>query len=112
MPLKEGKSEETISKNIETEVNHGKDPKQAAAIAYSEARRTGDAVTVGISGVDAIAKATHATRAINPLTMRDAPAVTLNNAGGEHVKTEQENASSNAYPSGVSGLDAISKFGS
>ena len=37
MPLKEGSSEKTISKNIATEVDAGKDPKQAAAIAYDKA---------------------------------------------------------------------------
>lgn len=39
MPLKEGHSKATISKNIATEVSAGKDPKQAAAIAYSVARK-------------------------------------------------------------------------
>jgi hypothetical protein len=38
MPLKSGSSKETISSNIGTEINAGKDPKQAAAIAYSKAR--------------------------------------------------------------------------
>jgi hypothetical protein len=38
MPLKSGSSQETISSNIGTEIRHGKDPKQAAAIAYSKAR--------------------------------------------------------------------------
>jgi hypothetical protein len=38
MPLKSGSSQATISKNIETEIRAGKDPKQAAAIAYSKAR--------------------------------------------------------------------------
>lgn len=38
MPLQEGSSRETISANIATEVRAGKDPKQAAAIAYSKAR--------------------------------------------------------------------------
>ncbi len=38
MPLKPGKSERVISSNIATEIRHGKDPKQAAAIAYSTAR--------------------------------------------------------------------------
>jgi len=37
MPLLPGKSQEVVSRNIETEVNAGKPPKQAAAIAYSEA---------------------------------------------------------------------------
>lgn len=39
MPLKKGKSKETISKNIATEVRAGKPVKQAAAIAYSVAKR-------------------------------------------------------------------------
>ena len=38
MPLKEGSSQATISKNIATEIRAGKPPKQAAAIAYSKAR--------------------------------------------------------------------------
>jgi len=42
MPLKSGKSQSTISKNIATEIEHGKDPKQAAAIAYSKARESKD----------------------------------------------------------------------
>jgi hypothetical protein len=38
MPLEEGSSKETISRNIATEVKAGKPVKQAAAIAYSKAR--------------------------------------------------------------------------
>lgn len=41
MPLESGSSQATISKNIATEIKAGRDPKQAAAIAYSKAR--GDA---------------------------------------------------------------------
>lgn len=38
MPLKKGYSPKTIKKNIETEIQAGKPPKQAAAIAYSIAK--------------------------------------------------------------------------
>ena len=38
MPLSRGKSPAAVSKNIATEIKAGKDPKQAAAIAYSEKR--------------------------------------------------------------------------
>lgn len=41
MPLRPGKSPKVISQNIQTEIAHGKDPKQAAAIAYSTARGGG-----------------------------------------------------------------------
>jgi hypothetical protein len=40
MPLKRGSSRKAISQNIKTEIAAGKPPKQASAIAYSEARRT------------------------------------------------------------------------
>jgi len=42
MPLKEGGSQATISRNIETEINAGKPPKQAAAIAYSKPGKSRD----------------------------------------------------------------------
>jgi len=41
MPLKSGKSKETVSQNIRTEVNAGRPQKQAVAIAYSKARESG-----------------------------------------------------------------------
>jgi len=39
MPLKQGTSDKTRSENIATEIRSGKDPDQAAAIAYDVQRR-------------------------------------------------------------------------
>lgn len=39
MPLVKGKSKKTLQKNIAAEIRAGKDPKQAAAIAYSVQRK-------------------------------------------------------------------------
>lgn len=49
MPLEQGSSKETLSKNIETEIKAGKDPKQAAAIAYSVQRANDEYVPEAIS---------------------------------------------------------------
>lgn len=42
MPLIQSGSEEALRKNIATEIEHGKDPKQAAAIGYSTQRANDD----------------------------------------------------------------------
>lgn len=47
MPLESGSSRGAISSNIATEVRAGKDPKQAAAIAYAKARGDDGHVTIG-----------------------------------------------------------------
>lgn len=41
MPLKGGSSRAAFSQNVKTEMAAGKPQRQAVAIAYSEARRTG-----------------------------------------------------------------------
>lgn len=41
MPLKRGKSKETVSENIKTETKAGKPKKQAVAIALNQARKSG-----------------------------------------------------------------------
>lgn len=40
MPLKKGYSKSTISKNIKTEMKHGKTQRQSIAIALSVARKS------------------------------------------------------------------------
>lgn len=39
MPLLKGKSKDTLQKNIQRLINEGYKPDQAAAIAYSQAKR-------------------------------------------------------------------------
>lgn len=51
MPLSETSSAKSLQKNIKTEINAGKNPKQAAAIAYSvqnKAKSAGDNATIAL----------------------------------------------------------------
>lgn len=41
MPLAKGKSRDTISRNVKTEMKHSKPQKQAVAIALNTARKSG-----------------------------------------------------------------------
>lgn len=41
MPLSKGKTREAISKNVKTELKHGKSQKQSVAIALNQARKSG-----------------------------------------------------------------------
>ena len=41
MPLRKGTSREDVSKNVKTEIKHGKPQKQAVAIALNQARKHG-----------------------------------------------------------------------
>lgn len=59
MPLQEGSSQETISKNIATLVREGYEQDQAAAIAYSKAgksRNKDGVLTLATGGVEHLAK--------------------------------------------------------
>lgn len=50
MPLKSGKSKQTISDNIATEIKAGRSKEQAAAIAFETARRSGGGKSGGGKG--------------------------------------------------------------
>jgi len=55
MPLEKGSSQKVISENIATEIRAGKDPKRAAAIAYSEAGKDSASTNAGhLSGMKEI----------------------------------------------------------
>lgn len=47
MPLNKSGSEKALHENIAAEIRAGKDPEQAAAIAYSTQRKAKDGVTLG-----------------------------------------------------------------
>jgi hypothetical protein len=53
MPLINSSSKEARSENIRREIDAGKDPKQAAAIAYSEQRKARDCLAMERAALDA-----------------------------------------------------------
>lgn len=73
MPLEQGKSEAALKQNIATEVKAGKDPKQAAAIAYSvQAKDAYVAEAVSVMP-----------ESVSPATMNEQNRKYWKNAGGE-----------------------------
>lgn len=54
MPLIQGKSDKSRSENIQREIEAGKDPKQAAAIAYSVQRKAEGAADASVHALDAL----------------------------------------------------------
>ncbi len=48
MPLVQGSSEQALQENIKTEIEHGKPPEQAAAIAYSVQRANDEYVPTAL----------------------------------------------------------------
>lgn len=78
MPLKHGKSKKTLQENIKTEISHGKEPKQAVAIAYAVRRKAMKKAKGGmIPGVEQphkgepMNKKLHPDHAKNPLSKVD-----------------------------------------
>lgn len=75
MPLVQSGSEEALQKNIATEINAGKDPKQAAAIAYSIQRANDEEyVPVAVSCVP---------ESVTPASLNEVNRKYWKNAGGE-----------------------------
>ncbi len=90
-PLKEGSSNATVSKNIETEMHAGKPQKQAVAIAMSQAGRSNKDA---ISGTDAVARATTITDAVRSWGRSGATEVTPGGFGDPATMPESAAKSS------------------
>jgi len=74
MPLEQGKSEAALKQNIATEIEAGKDPKQAAAIAYSVQRAHDEYVPVAVSVLP---------DSVTPASLNEQNRNYWKNAGGE-----------------------------